>query len=262
MLYTGISILNSIFSHMAINYTDISKTYDNYRSYPEILLKKIISLGRINPGKRVLDLGCGTGNVSSQLRNAMNADVIGVDASFDMLKVARGKSLESICSDTDNRQLPFRDDSFDAIIGAYVIHQIKNLALMLSECHRVLRDGSLVLLTSSHRQIENQHHIIKNFFPSYVDIDKGRFPDIHQIDKLLKSLGFKDIQHEEVIVAHLPIDYDFLEKVKNKYVSTYHLMPQDEFENGVNQLEAFIINHNQPEFRDWHGTIICGLKTA
>jgi hypothetical protein len=132
---------------------------------------------------------------------------------------------------------------------------------MLSECHRVLRDGVLVLLTSSHKQIEDQHPIIKDFFPSYIDIDKSRFPDIHHIDYLLESLAFKDIKHEEVTVANIPIDYEYLQKVKNKYVSTYHLMPEGEFENGIAKLEAFIMNSNQPEFRDWHGTIICGLKT-
>jgi ubiquinone/menaquinone biosynthesis C-methylase UbiE len=248
-------------SRMAINYTDISKTYDNYRSYPENLIKRVIALGRISAGKKVLDLGCGTGDVASQVRKIIRADVIGVDASFSMLEVARDKSLEVTCADIDNRQLPFRDGSFDTVIGAYVIHQVKNLTFTLSECHRVLRDGALVLLTSSHKQIENQHPVIKNFFPSYVDIDKGRFPDIHKIDYLLNSIGFKDIQHEEVVVAHIPIDYEFLQKVKNKYVSTYHLLPQGEFENGIAKLEAFIINRNKPEFRDWHGTIVCGLKT-
>ena len=132
---------------------------------------------------------------------------------------------------------------------------------MLSECHRVLRDGVLVLLTSSHKQIEDQHPIIKDFFPSYIDIDKSRFPDIHQIDYLLNSISFKDIKHEEVTVENIPIDYEYLQKVKNKYVSTYHLMPEGEFENGIAKLEAFIINRNQPQFRDWHGTIIRGLKT-
>jgi SAM-dependent methyltransferase len=247
---------------MEVNYTDISKTYDDYRSYPESLIKRVISLGRVSAGKKVLDLGCGTGNVAWQIRQIINADIIGVDASFTMLEVARDKSLEVTCADIDNRQLPFRDGSFDTVIGAYVIHQIKNLDFMLSECHRVLRDGVLVLLTSSHKQIENQHPIIKDFFPSYVDIDKGRFPDIHRIDRILHPLGFKDIQYEEVIVAHIPIDYEFLQKVKSKYVSTYHLMSRSEFENGVNQLEAFIMNSKQPEFRDWHGTIVCGLKTA
>jgi methionine biosynthesis protein MetW len=246
---------------MEVNYTDISKIYDSYRSYPENLIKKVIALGRISQGKKVLDLGCGTGNIASQLRKATKADVIGVDASFAMLKVAKDKSLEVICADIDNQQLPFRDGSFDTIIVAYVIHQIKNLTFLLSECCRVLRDGVLVLLTSSHEQIENQHPVVKDFFPSYIDIDKGRFPDIPKIDYLLDSLGLKDIKHEEVIVENIPIDYEYLQKVKNKYVSTYYLIPQSEFENGVKQLEAFIMNRKQPQFRDWHGIIVCGLKT-
>lgn len=249
-------------SHTEVNYTDISKTYDNYRSYPESLIKKVISLGRIRRGRKVLDLGCGTGNITWQLRKLVKADVIGVDVSFAMLKVASGKSLQVVCTDIDSQQLPFGDGSFDAIIGAYVIHQIKNLSFMLSEAYRVLRPGVLVLLTSTHKQIENQHPIIKDFFPSYVDIDKSRFPDMPKIDYLLDSLGFKDIKHQEVIVENIPIDYEYLQKVKSKYVSTYHLMPQSEFDNGIKQLESFIMNRNQPEFRDWQGTLVCGLKTV
>ena len=248
-------------SHTEVSYTDISKTYDNYRSYPERLIKKMIELGRISQGKKVLDLGCGTGNIAWQIKNKINADLIGVDVSLAMLKVAKDKSLEVICTDIDNQQLPFQDSSFDSIIGAYVIHQIKNLNFMLSECYRVLRGGVLILLTSSHRQIEEQHPIIKGFFPSYVDIDKGRFPAIDHIDYLLESLAFKDIKHEEVTVENIPIDNEYLQKVKNKYVSTYQLMSEGEFENGIAKLEAFIMNSNQPEFRDWHGTIIYGFKT-
>jgi len=39
---------------MEVNHTDISKIYDNYRSYPESLIKKVIALGRISEGKKVL----------------------------------------------------------------------------------------------------------------------------------------------------------------------------------------------------------------
>ena len=185
-----------------------------------------------------------------------------MDASFAMLEVAKGKSLEVICADIDNSPLPFRDGCFDTVLVAYVVHQIKNLKFLLSECYRVLRDGVLVLLTSSHKQIENQHPVIKDFFPSCIDIDKGRFPDIRQIDYLLNSLGLKDIKHREVIVENIPIDYEYLQKVKNRYVSTYYLIPQSEFESGVKKLEAFVTNMKQPEYRNWHGTIIRGLKTA
>jgi ubiquinone/menaquinone biosynthesis C-methylase UbiE len=246
----------------AVNYADISKTYDSYRSYPDGLIKKIIKLGRISQGKKVLDIGCGTGNIAYQIKNTVDTDLIGIDVSLAMLKVAKSKSLEVVCTDIDNQQLPFQDSSFDTVIGAYVIHQIKNLNFVLSECYRVLKDGVLVLLTSSHKQIEDQHPIIKDFFPSYVGIDKGRFPGIDRVDYLLRSLSFKDIQHEEVTVANIPIDHEYLQKVKNKYVSTYQLIPEGEFENGIAKLEAFIVNSNQPEFRDWRGTIVCALKTV
>jgi SAM-dependent methyltransferase len=232
-----------------VDYTGISKIYDSYRSYPDGLINRIIELGRISRGKKVLDLGCGTGNVAWQIKNKIHADVIGVDVSRDMLMVARSKSLDVICTNIDNRQLPFQDGSFNSVVGAYVIHQIKNLNV-------------LVLLTSSHKQIEDQHPIIKDFFPSYVEIDKGRFPDIGLIYSLLESLSFKEIRDEDVVVANLPIDDEYLQKVKSKYVSTYHLMPENEFENGIARLEAFVMNSDRPQFRDWRGTIISGLKIS
>jgi ubiquinone/menaquinone biosynthesis C-methylase UbiE len=243
-----------------VDYSGISRIYDSYRSYPDTTIKRIIELGRIIAEKKVLDLGCGTGNISQQIKNKIEVNLVGVDASPDMLKVAAGKHLEVILSDIDKQYLPFRDASFDAVVGAYVIHQVKNVKFVLSECYRVLQSGALVLLTSSHKQIEDQHPIIKRFFPSYVGIDKRRFPDIDRIDTVLESLSFKNITHEEVTVSRIPIDRDYLQKVKNKYVSTYDLMPESEFQNGVAKLESFIGNGNQPEFRDWHGTLICALK--
>ena len=244
-----------------VDYTGISNIYDAYRSYSDDLIKRIVGLGQINRGGRVLDLGCGTGNVASQIKCDVDASIVGIDLSLEMLKLAKKKSLDVVCGDIDNQPMPFIDGSFQTVVCAYVIHQIKNLDFVLSECYRVLRAGALVLLTSSHKQIENQHPIIKKFFPSYVDIDKSRFPDIDRIDSILSSLEFKNVIHEEVTVDNIPIDPEYLQKIKNKYVSTYQLMPQNEFENGIAQLEAFIENLTQPEFRDWHGTIISAYKT-
>jgi ubiquinone/menaquinone biosynthesis C-methylase UbiE len=247
-------------ANQQVDYTGISKIYDDYRSYPDEVIRGIIDMGHIDRGKVVLDLGCGTGNISHQILEKIETDLIGVDASPDMLKVAAGKHLEVVLGDIDKQYLPFRDASFDAVVGAYVIHQVKNLDFVLSECFRVLRHGALVLLTSSHKQIEDQHPIIKEFFPSYVGIDKRRFPDIDLIDALFESLTFKNITHEEVTVSRIPIDHVYLQKVKNKYVSTYDLMPENEFQNGVAKLEDFVRSGRLPEFRDWHGTLISGLK--
>lgn len=245
---------------MKVDYTNISKTYDNYRSYPEILIKRIIRCGEINQGKRILDLGCGTGNVALQLLEVIDLNIIGADISIPMLEVARKKSLDVIRADANNTGLPFLDNSFDTVMGVYIIHQIKSLTSLFSECFRILRKGTLVLLTSSHAQIERQHPVIKQFFPSFISIDKNRFPDIHRVDNLLNAAGFRDIKHEEVRGGSIPLDDEYLRKVKGKHISTYQLLPQREFESGVEKLEAFIENIRQPEFREWRGTLIYGRK--
>lgn len=245
---------------MKADYTDISKTYDRYRSYPKSLIEKIAEFGGISQGMKILDLGCGTGNVAFQLRELTKVSVIGVDISLPMLKVARGKSLDVIRSDVDSYQLPFHDSSSNAVIVAYVIHQISNLDSFFSECYRVLRSGALVLLTSSHKQIEFDHPVFTQFFPSCIDIDKARFPDIPEIDNSLQSAGFRDIKHHEVVGENIPIDQQYLRKVKGKYVSTYRLLPQREFELGVKRLEAFIESRSGPEFTESRATLIYGRK--
>jgi ubiquinone/menaquinone biosynthesis C-methylase UbiE len=245
---------------MRIDYTDISRTYDEHRSFSKQLAEKVAEFGGIQEGMRALDVGCGTGNLAGQLLDMISLDIVGVDISLPMLKVARGKSLEVLCTDAASNSLPFRDSYFDIITATYVIHQISNLRLLFSECHRVLRDGTLVLLTSSHEQIENEHPVFKRFFPCAIDIDKARFPDIPLICDLLATTGFQDIKHEVVLGEKIPIDEEYLRKVKGKYVSTYRLLSQREFERGVNELETYIKSLSQPEFVEWRGTLIYGRK--
>lgn len=252
-----------MWSMMEVDYTDISNTYDRRRSYPRELIKKLVDFGTLRKGMKILDAGCGTGNIASQLHKQINIDIIGLDSSLPMLKVARGKSLEVICADADNHPLPFQNGAFDRIIVAYFIHQINNLSLLFAECYRILCDsGVILLLTSSHKQIEYQHPVLKEFFPSGIEIDKRRFPDVARIDYLLDLAGFRSIKHDEVLVESIALDWECLDRVKSKYVSTYHLLPHDEFELGVTRLEAFIKRQSHPNLREWRGTLIYGQKNG
>jgi len=132
---------------------------------------------------------------------------------------------------------------------------------LIEECFRILCcNGSLIFLTSSHDQIERLHPVIKEFFPSLIELDKKRFPDISELDYLFKTAGFKNIRHEELIIRNLPIDIKYLEKVKNKFVSTFYLLTEKEFGEGVKKLQAFIENNKDPVYRDWQGTMILGTK--
>ena len=246
---------------MKIDYNDISKTYDNYRSYGYSEVSQLIRFGKIEKDMKILDLGCGTGNLSAQLSDCISVEPIGVDQSFQMLEKAIKKGLRVLGADADLIPLPFKNESFDVVIGAYVIHHIKNRINLIKECFRILNDGALILLTSSHFQIENLHPVIKEFFPSLIEMDKKRFPEISKLDHFFESAGFRDIRHEELVISKIPIDTVYLDKIRNKFVSTFHLLPENEFMAGVEKLDRFIKTNTEPVYREWRGTMIYGKKS-
>ena len=245
---------------MKIDYDTISETYDNHRSWGHSEILQLIRFAKIEPGMKILDLGCGTGNLSAQLLKSILVVTIGIDKSLQMLKKANRKSLQVLCGDADHRILPLKDNSFDLVIGAYVIHKIKNSMALIRGCYRILNNGALILITSSHDQIENLHPVLKEFFPSLIELDMKRFPELTELDGSFQSAGFKSIKHEELVINRIPIDTDYLTKVKNKFVSTFHLLSEEEFKVGVEKLEAFIKHNTNPVHREWRGTMIYGRK--
>ncbi|TFH41026.1 MAG: class I SAM-dependent methyltransferase, partial [Chrysiogenales bacterium] len=207
---------------MPVDYSVISQSYDDYRSYSDEVLHRISRTAGITRNMTVLDVGGGTGNLALGLRDISGSYVICMDLALSMLKNARDKNLPVVCTDA-NRQLPFHNDSFDAITAAYVIHHVPGLKGLFLECFRVIKNGTLALLTSSHEQIENVHPVMKEFFPICEGIDKKRFPEIGEIIELLRHAGFDRVRCEDILIEQSPVDEAYLERVKKKFVSTYYL---------------------------------------
>ena len=90
--------------------------------------------------KRVLDVGCGDGQISRALA-AAGASVVGIDPTERNLEVARqrGGGPEYLKAGADD--LPFDDDSFDAVVACLVFEHIDDLDAAIAEVARVLRPG-------------------------------------------------------------------------------------------------------------------------
>jgi SAM-dependent methyltransferase len=99
-------------------------------------------------GDRVLDLGCGTGDLARALATA-GRRVTGCDISSQMLSAARdrGGCARWVQLEPDWLTLPFASASFDVVVAASVLEYVPDPAIVLRESARVLRPGGVVLYT-------------------------------------------------------------------------------------------------------------------
>jgi 2-polyprenyl-3-methyl-5-hydroxy-6-metoxy-1,4-benzoquinol methylase len=100
------------------------------------------------PRPRVLDVGCGAGQITSAIARA-GFDVVGIDLAEEPLRRARSRDptleLRLVGADGD---WPFADSSFDAVWAGETIEHVLDTAAWLSEVRRVLRSGGLLALST------------------------------------------------------------------------------------------------------------------
>jgi ubiquinone/menaquinone biosynthesis C-methylase UbiE len=101
-----------------------------------------IEHGGLAPGRRALELGCGTGVFLERVARS-GASLHGLDLSEDLLEKARArvKQLSNVVLDRGNAEAtPYPEGHFDAVYGSSILHHL-NLDAALAEAHRVLRPG-------------------------------------------------------------------------------------------------------------------------
>lgn len=113
--------------------------------------RKVVGLAGITPSDRVLDMACGTGDLTRALAKAKPATVVGGDFTPEMLEIARTKrddptdeAIEYV--EADATALSFKDDSFDVLTIAFGIRNVSDVPRALAEFRRVLAPGGRLLI--------------------------------------------------------------------------------------------------------------------
>ncbi len=113
--------------------------YDSAHSFVWERGRGVVDLLDPQPGERILDLGCGTGHLTGQIAES-GAEVVGIDASEDMVRVASGNYPDIRFEVADARSLPFRCE-FDAVFSNAVLHWVRPPEAVVDSVRRSLKPG-------------------------------------------------------------------------------------------------------------------------
>src|SRR5262249_5127562 len=114
----------------------------------------LVRLGDLH-GRRVLDVGCGTGALAAALADRASAKVCGVEPTAEVRAVGRSRAPRNIGLRAGTAEaLPFRDAWFDVVVFSLVVHLVDR-SQAFTEAARVLRSGgSLVVATFAHEHFD------------------------------------------------------------------------------------------------------------
>ncbi len=140
----------------------------------KIWRRRAIRLLKSIPAPRILDIATGTGDLALAALRLKPSEIVGLDISKEMLKVAQVKVDKRGLSSTiklmhgDSESIPFPDNSFDAITVAFGVRNFENLNRGLSEMSRVLKPGGKVVILEFSNPTQFPVKQIYGFYFKYV----------------------------------------------------------------------------------------------
>jgi ubiquinone/menaquinone biosynthesis C-methylase UbiE len=104
------------------------------------------AIAEVRP-RRVLEVGCGMGQLAQRLNEELDAEVIAIDQSGRMVELTRARGVAARVADV--QALPFADGSFDCVVAAWMLYHVPDVERALDEIVRVLTPtGRLVATTN------------------------------------------------------------------------------------------------------------------
>jgi SAM-dependent methyltransferase len=232
------------------DYGNQARSYDSTRSASPSVLEPLREALRGAPGRRLLDVGGGTGNYALALRDE-DWDVVVSDRSPEMLARAAAKGLETVVADA--QALPFADASFDALICVSMLHHVDDRSRALAEQRRVLRPGgrgALMLYTREDIEDAWYHH----YFPSTRSWMDASHPPLAELMDLLPGarrieLVFRDLQDASLAALSAFPDkvLDPAWRAQTSYFERLARDHPDELTAGLVRLRADIEAGNPPQ---------------
>lgn len=203
----------------AIDWNEMSKTFDRWLPYIQPVAEALISLADLSEGQQILDVAAGTGEPSLTIARRFGSKVhlIGIDGAEAMVDVANEKLRKEGLSGVTFRQmkaesLSFPSNRFDRIISRFGVMLFDDPLQGLKEMRRVMKPGGKMAIAvwSEFHRIESLHliwELIMKRLPAQARPPLPKMADLGppgKLEALLRNAGFNRFE-----VNPLPLFYTF-----------------------------------------------------
>ena len=231
------------------DYSRQAERYDQTRSASPSVLRPLREALEGAPGRRLADIGGGTGNYALALKRDGWKPVV-VDRSAEMLTRSAAKGLETV--EADAQRLPFEDETFDAAMMISMLHHVEDRGAALAEARRILRQRGRLVLMSYTREDAATLWVLDHFPISRPWMDATHPPRATILEQLpgarILAVKFEDTQ--DASLAALSADPELVLKAAERGETSYFERMQrdhpDELRAGLARLRHDITAGDAP----------------
>jgi SAM-dependent methyltransferase len=230
------------------DYDQIAQVYDQVRvsdgPHLEWWRRRIIEAGGLGPGKRFIDLGCGTGRWTIPLAVRSGCEAVGLDRSAAMLEKARAKDTAQCVTwvQGDVEHLDVQAGSFDCAFMCLMMHHLADhLATFRGVC-RALRPGGVFLIRQGTLE-DIADDPLHRFFPEALALDRRRTPLLPEIVFWLEEAGFAEVEPGRMTqTTYLTLDR-MVAEFEERVMSALHLISDEAYQRGLRRLKDYVAAH-------------------
>lgn len=145
--------VKDLFSCVAVNYDRMNAlmTANQDKGWR----RKVISLAELIPGMTLLDLGSGTGDLARlAISQGLQLKVAAADFTLEMMIAGKAKGNLPFTA-ADALHLPFAENTFDVIVSGFLLRNVSNLGLSLTEQMRTLKPGGKIIILETTKPTRN-----------------------------------------------------------------------------------------------------------